>query len=158
MGTNTNHTLKWWRNEKQDKILVEQKILDSKNPIRGIYGIFVLDKNNERCVYVGRSGNIYLRMFSTDDAHLLKLRKGICENHEMNNAMKNSNEKIEIRVLAEVPCLYDNYNKDMQRLASKENFYIDYYQGLNQCLEQRPDGRNKDLEIWLTEKGALYEV
>ncbi|MEL5898314.1 hypothetical protein AAGC94_09570 [Clostridium sporogenes] len=158
MKTNQNDTLKWLYNKMKDKIFVEEQILDYENPIRGVYGIFVTDDIEERCVYVGRATNIYNRIFCGASAHLVKLRKEICENQKINNAMKNKKEKIEIRVLAKVPCLYDNYNKDMQRLASKESYYIDYFQGLNQCLEQRPDGRNMEEKIWLIEYERFHEV
>ena len=42
----------------------------------------------------------------------------------------------------------------MQRLASAENFYIDKYQELDQCLNQLPDGKNMKREIW----DAQYEL
>ena len=48
-----------------------------------------------------------------------------------------------------------NYNKDMQYLASRECYYIDKYQKLNQCLEQRPDGRNMYENVWNKEKTEL---
>ena len=158
MRPNVNHTLKWFNTEQKNKILIEQQILDCNKPIRGVYGIFIVNGTEERCAYVGRATNIYARMFTGDDAHLVKLRKEICENQEINNAMRNDKEKIKIKVLDKVPCLYDNYNKDMQRLASKESYHIDYFQNLNQCLEQRPDGGNMKEEIWLIEYKKFKEV
>lgn len=55
---------------------------------------------------------------------------------------------IEIKVLEEVKCQYDDYYKDMQRLAFAEYYHISKYQELNQCLEQLPDGRNMDKDVW----------
>lgn len=158
MGTNENITLKWLNTQMKDKIVVEEKILNYGNPIRGVYGLFIIDDTEEKCVYVGRASNIYSRMFCDDSSHLVELRKEICEKQELVNAMKNTKQKIKIKILAEVPCLYDNYNKDMQRLASIENYYIDYYQSLNQCLEQRPDGSNMKEKIWLIEYQKVHNT
>lgn len=45
----------------------------------------------------------------------------------------------------------------MQFLASRECYYVDKYQKLNQCLEQCPDGRNMYENVWKKEK-TDYEI
>lgn len=147
---NRNTTLQWVLNDMKDKIIVPEEIKDAGKPIIGVYGIFVNEGEEERCVYVGRSNNIYLRMFSGDDAHLVKLKKGIVENTKINDAMKNENAKIMVEILERVEYDFKNYNIDMQKLASRENFWIDHYQSLGQCLEQRPDGSNMEYNVWET--------
>jgi hypothetical protein len=154
MSSNSNTTIKWV-NAMKNKIIIQQEIFDASNPIIGIYGIFISIDKQERCVYVGRSNNIYRRMFSGDDAHIVKLKKGIGENKEINSAMQNQNAKIIVKVLETVRYDYENYNKDMQTLASRENHYIDIYQELGQCLEQRPDGSNMEYNIWETYKNEM---
>jgi len=60
----------------------------------------------------------------------------------------NTRKEIVIKILKEVPFEFDNYYKDMQRLASEENKYIDQYQKINQCLEQVPEGTRISEEEW----------
>ena len=149
---NSNTTIKWVLNDMKNKITIQPEILDASKVIIGIYGIFISINEQERCAYVGRSNNIYSRMFSGDDAHMVKLKKGIGENGETNSAMQNEQAKIIVKVLETVQYEYENYNKDMQKLASRENHYIDKYQALGQCLEQRPDGSNMEYYIWKSNK------
>lgn len=148
---NTNKSLAWLEN--QNKLFVEDRIKDASNQVRGIYGIFVKDKDkdeDEECVYVGRAASIYGRILS--QGHIPNLRKKIIEkktSQRLLNAMDDENvEKIEIRILEKVEFKFDNYYKDMQRLASRENYYIDLYQNKNQCLEQVPDGKNTSEKNW----------
>ena len=42
---NGNLTYKWWKDEMANKIVIEKEILDWENPIRGIYGIFIREKD-----------------------------------------------------------------------------------------------------------------
>lgn len=145
LSNNRNTTLKWVTTTMKEKIIVEDKIIDSET--RGIYGIFVETEKEKKCVYVGRATNIYSRLFKGSDAHLVRLKKGKHENTELKKAMSTSS-KIKIEVLEEVKCKYKDYSKDMQELASRECFYIDKYQKLDQCLEQLPDGSNMDIRVW----------
>lgn len=155
---NQNTTLQWVLNDMKDKIIVPEEIKDAGKPIIGVYGIFVSEGEEERCVYVGRSNNIYLRMFSGDGSHMVKLKKGIGENTEINAAMKKENAKIKVKILEQVKYDFKNYNIDMQKLASRENYYIDYYQSLGQCLEQRPEGSNLKYDVWETYKNKKQIV
>lgn len=146
---NKNQTVEWVHHEMQDKIIVDEDILNYEKRLSGIYGIFITDKNNQEiCAYVGRSANIYRRFFSGVNAHLVKIRNGECSNNAINKALQNEEDKIVIKVLDSDVYQYDDYVLDMQRMASRECYYIDYYQQKNQCLEQLPDGSNMDKSKW----------
>ena len=144
---NKNDTYKWWQNKKRHKIYIDDAIINWKKPIRGIYGIFVCKDSREYCAYVGKSTNIYARFFS-DSGHLVNIKNENCENKAINETLQDYKSIIKIKLLEEVICQYDNYYKDMQRLALAENYYISKYQELNQCLEQLPDGSNMDKSTW----------
>lgn len=60
---NKNSTYKWWKDKMANKIVIEKEIVDWENPIRGIYGIFIKEKEDVYCAYVGRANNIYHRLF-----------------------------------------------------------------------------------------------
>ena len=150
---NRNLTYKWWKDEMANKIVIEKEILDCVNPIRGIYGIFIREED-VYCAYVGRANNIYHRFFSSSSenpGHLVKIKNGDCKNKKMKQALEKKAAIIEIKVLEEVKCQYDDYYKDMQRIAFAEYYHISKYQELNQCLEQLPDGRNMDKDAWCVE-------
>lgn len=144
---NKNKTIMWLQTN-SNHILVQNNILDYNQKIRGIYGIFV-EGNTKHCVYVGKSNNIYKRMFG-GHGHITKLIKGIHTNSVLKGAMGSDPlyQKIYVEVLKEVPYQFDNYYKDMQRLASAENYYIDYYQDLDQCLHQVPEGTAMNKTSW----------
>ena len=127
---NKNQRLKW---AKEHNFEIDEQILEKE--IRGIYGFFI----GKECVYVGRSYNIYARLFSDSDCHMKKIQQG---NHvgKVIKAVK-AGEKITIRVLEIVEKQNDHPAKDAQRLASKECGWIDYFQAMDQCLEQYPEGR-----------------
>lgn len=150
---NKNHTLKWIDTLGINKIIFDTGIIDgSKN--RGIYGIFVIDiiQGTEYCAYVGRAVNIYSRFLSGEEAHFVKLRKGELKNNKIIEALKDKCKRIEVRVIEAIEFKYVDYCRDTQLMASRECYYIDYYQALNQCLEQYPDGSNIRKEVWEEEK------
>lgn len=144
---NRNKNYRWLKEQTNINISHEDemKILDTKKLVRGIYGIFIEDNGFEKCVYVGRSNSIYGRLFK--NGHVTKLRNGNHPSIKLTNAIIN-NMKITIRILKEVPYLFDDYYKDMQRLASEECRFIDEYQSNNQCLEQVPEGTQMMSETW----------
>ncbi|WP_434305390.1 GIY-YIG nuclease family protein [Clostridium botulinum] len=143
---NNNKSLKWLK--EQNNIIIDdkdkEKILDISNPVRGIYGIFIAENGEEKCVYVGRSNSIYDRLIC---GHVTNLMKKKHTNQQLQNAMDNG-KNIKIKILIEVPYKFDNYYKDMQRLASEENKCIDKYQEMDQCLEQVPEGTGLKKEKW----------
>lgn len=154
---NKNKSLAWLlEQEAQDYIICDENI-KKVDGVRGIYGFFVVGDIKE-CVYIGRASNIYSRMFSSG-GHIPKLRNGTHPIPKLRKAAENSKEsKIEIRVLKEVPYVFDNYYRDMQRLASAENKCIDCYQEQGECLEQLPEGTKIKKEDWENEKAIQSDI
>lgn len=142
---NKNETLKWVQEQVNNRVIVDERMKDTKGCTRGVYGIFVNDGIDEKCVYVGKTDNFYWRMFK-GSGHICRMRKGNHFIKELNNLTEAS--KITFKILKEVPFLYDDYHKDMQRLASAENYYIDKYQNMNQCLNQVPEGTKMTEDEW----------
>lgn len=128
---NRNTNLKWALENNFD---VDSRIIEETD-LRGVYGFFVGDE----CLYVGRSTSIYGRLFR-NECHILNLRNGL-HVPKLVNSVKNK-EKIYIRLIEEVNYI-DEFcvAKNAQRLASRECYWIDYYQDLDMCLEQFPEGR-----------------
>lgn len=147
--TNKNHSLKLIQQNMKIKIFVDEKIKDPRNPIRGVYGIFIQDDNkNSECAYIGRSDSIYGRIFDSN-GHISMLKN---KNHyasKLNKAMVDDNKTIYIKILQEVPFIFDNYYKDVHRLAFAEYYWISFYQEINQCLEQLPEGKNISEDDWI---------
>lgn len=115
---NRNHTLKWINTLGSNKIAFENGIIDgTKN--RGIYGIFVIDdtRDTEYCAYIGRAVNIYKRFLKGDDAHFVKLRKGLLENDKVIEALNDKHKRIEVRVIEQITFNYENYYKDTQFMS-----------------------------------------
>ncbi|MCR8967318.1 hypothetical protein [Streptococcus zalophi] len=152
---NKNTTLKWLREEMKDKIIVEDKIFKKK--IRGIYGIFSKENDKELCIYIGKAINVYSRLL-TGNGHLVKIKKKKYMFEAIKECMNNPNKKLIIKILEEVPYLYDNYNRDVQRLAFAEYSLIEKYQEKEQCLNQLPEGSNQDFEKWNLERQKLFLV
>lgn len=127
---NRNQNIKWALN---NGILIDNEIINDAD-LRGIYGIFVQDE----CVYVGRASSFYSRFFM-GDCHILRIRN--C-NHvpKLIDGYKQS-KRIEIKILEKVSDLGEHPAKEAQRLASRECYWIDFYQAKDQCLEQYPEGR-----------------
>lgn len=126
---NRNQNIRWAR---ENGIRVEGKIMENRD-IRGIYGIFV----QEECVYVGRSNNIYSRIFMAK-GHIQKIRY---KQHVRKLLLGiEAHKEISIKVLEEVLLIGDHKAKDAQRLNSRECYWIDYFQAKDECLEQFPEG------------------
>lgn len=142
--SNRNHTVLWLSSK--DNIIIKNTI---SLQVRGVYGIFVIRDSIEVCLYVGKSYNIYNRMFKSN-GHLVKLKN---KNHFLSKFIDIDHDIIEIRLLETVDYVYDNYFKDMQRLASVENKFIDFYQNIDQCLYQVPEGCDyTPTNSWLKQK------
>lgn len=140
---NDNKTVKWA--EKEAGLYIEPEILDYDTPVRGVYGIFI--GKEEYCAYVGRAENIYGRMFRSG-GHLVKMRLRAHESERIMEEMGKDDKKIAVKILERVKLEGDDFCKDMQRLASAENHWIDKYQGIGQCLEQLPEGHHLEQETW----------
>ena len=147
---NRNQTVEWCR-QPQSHITLDNRLLQFDPPVRGIYGIFIEDKGQEKCVYVGKAENLYNRMFKSD-GHIVNIKKGIHFNSQLKQALEQGQEII-IEVLEEVPSIKGDYteaayNCDMQRLASAEYKHIDFYQKKGECLWQLPEGKHLSFDEW----------
>lgn len=123
-------------------IRIDKKIINSN--IRGVYGIFSYDKNkkNKYCHYIGRAADIRSRFFDAG-GHFHNFIWGNTSNKQvpmkiMENIIKDG-KLVEIEVIKEVPYLFDNYYRDMQRLAYEEYKVIEEYQEKNEALYQLPE-------------------
>lgn len=146
---NRNQTVEWCL--QQSYITLDNRLLQFDPPVRGIYGIFIEDKGQEKCVYVGKAENLYNRMFKSD-GHIVNIKKGIHFNSQLKQALEQG-QKIIIEVLEEVPSIKGDYteaayNCDMQKLASAEYKYIDDYQNKGECLWQLPEGKHLSYKEW----------
>lgn len=156
-NANTSPTFKWvTKQECLGVIKIDADIKYHTNDLRGIYGFFI----NNDCVYVGRSQAIYGRIFDSDgylailrkmsikfkETKEIKYQEEIIPNRLFDAII--AKEQISIKILERVPCEFVDYSKDMQRLASAEYKQIDFYQNKGQCLDQLPDGRNMNFDIW----------
>lgn len=148
---NNNYSVNWLRDK--SNIFLDERILDYDNPVRGIYGIFIEGRSeNKKCVYVGRSTSIYNRMFDSNYGHIAKMKKNKHFISELNKVSEDRVLKVFIEILEQVHFEFDDYYKDMQRLASAENYHIDRYQSRNQCLKQVPEGTHVTKEQWESKK------
>lgn len=127
---NRNQNIDW---ASKHNISCDKRILTNME-LRGVYAFFV----EENCLYVGRAASIYSRLFM-GNCHIRNIRN----EYHINSILKaiENDKKIDIRLLEEVPYVNDNIAKDAQRLASRECYWIDYYQSMDMCLEQFPEGR-----------------
>lgn len=126
-----------------EKIVIDKRIEKHK---RGIYGIFIISCNDDydgQCVYIGKSEELSTRVKKHYNSILNKTHIS-----SLNNVMDDAETRIEIRLVEPVPYKFDNYYKDAQRLASRENYWIDKYQKIDQCLEQIPEGKRPSIESW----------
>ena len=142
---NRNQTVEWCR--QQSYITLDNRLLQFDPPVRGIYGIFIEDKGQKKCVYVGKAENLYNRMFKSD-GHIVNIKKGIHFNSQLKQG-----QNIIIEVLEEVPynkgdCSIEDYNRDMQSLASAEYHHKDFYQNKGECLWQLPEGKHLSFDEW----------
>ena len=147
---NRNQTVEWCR-QPQSHITLDNRLLQFDPPVRGIYGIFIEDKGQEKCVYVGKAENLYNRMFKSD-GHIVAIRKGIHFIPQLNQAVEQGQD-ITIKVLQVVPynkgdCSIEDYNRDMQSLASAEYHHIDFYQNKGECLWQLLEGKHLSFDEW----------
>lgn len=135
------------KQEFADKIIIEDDIEKQPNGNRGIYGFFIRRPGKEECAYIGRSEIVSTRI----GAHLDKIIDGNHAATKLNTAFLDKESKIICKFLEPVEYQFDDFNKDAQRLASRECFWIDCYQKKNECLEQAPEGR-RSKEFWEKEK------
>ena len=129
-------------------VIIDESIIKC---VRGVYGIFKEQDGNRTCEYVGKSEEVPTRA----EFHKKKIESGT-HIKVLINVNNDSKAKIIITVLEDVPYVFDNYYRDAQRLASAENYWIDKYQGMGQCLHQVPEGKRPSLVSWEKLKRLKY--
>lgn len=77
-------------------------------------------QEEEYCAYVGRAVNIYNQVLKGDDAHFVKLKKGLLENNKIVEALNDKEKRIVVRVIESIVFKYEDYCIDMQFMASRE--------------------------------------
>lgn len=130
-----------------NKIIIEEDIEKQPNGNRGIYGLFIKRAEKEECAYIGRSEIVSSRITT----HLYRIIDGTHSSVKLNNAFLDPESTIICKFLEPVKYEFDNYAKDAQRLASRECYWIDHYQSMNQCLDQVPEGKRPSEQWWLEE-------
>ena len=157
MGLNIKQKLKLL----PEKILIDKKIINSN--IRGVYGIFScdVDNKNENCYYIGRAADIRSRFFDagghfhnfiwskSDKQITMKIVENLIKD------ILKDKKQVKIKVITEVPYEFDNYYRDMQRLAYEEYKVIEEYQNKNQALHQLPEGNWIKLNRWEDLKDSM---
>ena len=130
------------------KIIIDEDIELQPKGNRGIYGLYIKKTDGEECAYIGRSEEVGRRIA----VHLLKIIDGDHAASKLNKAFLEDESTIICKFVEPVEYVFDDYCKDAQRLASRECFWIDKYQKMNQCLEQVPEGTRPSKEWWEKEK------
>jgi hypothetical protein len=157
MGLNIKQKLELLPKE----ILIDEKIINSN--IRGVYGIFScdVDNKNENCYYIGRAADIRSRFFDagghfhnfiwskSDKQITMKIVENLIKD------ILKDKKQVKIKVIKEVPYEFDNYYRDMQRLAYEEYKVIEEYQNKNQALHQLPEGNWIKLNRWEDLKDSM---
>ena len=131
-----------------------------KKDIRGVYGFFEVDKDNNTtvCLYIGRSYNIRERLFGSK-GHFTRYFYEQEQGDKLNDKDKylvprfirsclEKGKTLEIRVLKKVAYKGDNYYRDMQRLAYAELREIEKAQKRGECLNQLPEGTWISEDTW----------
>lgn len=129
-------------------VIIDESIIKC---VRGLYGIFIEKDGRRTCEYVGKSEEVPTRV----DHHKNRIESGT-HIKVLVNANNDPKARIIITVLEAVPYVFDNYYKDAQRLASAENYWIDKYQGIEQCLHQVPEGKRPSIVSWEKLKRLKY--
>ena len=157
MGLNIKQKLELLPKE----ILIDEKIINSN--IRGVYEIFScdVDNKNENCYYIGRAADIRSRFFDagghfhnfiwskSDKQITMKIVENLIKD------ILKDKKQVKIKVIKEVPYEFDNYYRDMQRLAYEEYKVIEEYQNKNQALHQLPEGNWIKLNRWEDLKDSM---
>ncbi|BDF68135.1 hypothetical protein CE91St43_21070 [Oscillospiraceae bacterium] len=113
------------------------KEMTPESKIRGVYGFFVkLDVNNT-CFYIGKSNNIFLRIFG-NTSHLNDYLRDIrrTDVHKKIEKYLNDGHEIEIKILQKIDYIGDSFEKDANRLALAELQELVKYQDMGGCQEQ----------------------
>lgn len=119
---------------KNNKIFVDDKInIDSC--VRGVYCFFAVNKEEEIPFYVGKSNNIFDRMFN---GHIYNYLRGVRKTDVQKNIEMYLNNKCEVhvKILREVEYKGDSFILDANRLALAEIEEIVKQQNKGYCLTE----------------------
>lgn len=134
-----------------EKIIIDENIEKQPKGNRGIYGLFVIKNNVEKCAYIGKSESVSSRITQ----HLYRIIDGEHGVSKLNEAFYDKDSKIVCKFLEPVEYKFDNYYKDAQRLSSCECRWIDKKQEIDECLEQVPEGKRPSLDWWNKQKSIV---
>lgn len=132
----------------RDKIVLDENIEKQPEGNRGIYGLFIKKRDFEICAYIGKSEIVSSRIKN----HLVRIIDGEHPVSKLKDAFCDEESQIICKFIEPVQYHFDNYCKDAQRLASREDYWIDEKQKQNECLEQVPEGKRPNLEWWEEQK------
>ena len=116
-------------NDKSRNINVEESIeIDSCN--RGVYGFFAIKENEEIPFYIGKSNDIFTRMFG---GHIYDYLRGVRKTGVQKNieSFLSKGYEINVRILKVVEYKGDSFIQDANRLALAE---------LNEIVNQQNNG------------------
>lgn len=131
-----NEFLKRMEAAKSNNIIVPDKMTPSSE-IRGVYGFFAIkgEKGDQEVLfYIGKSNNIFKRMFS--GGHIYHYLRGVRKTDvqiRMADYLGNG-YNIEVRILKEVEYVWDSFIQDANRLALAELEEIVNQQSKGFCI------------------------
>lgn len=129
-----NEFLKRISNAQSMNIFVQDEIKLNSH-IRGVYGFFAKKDDEEIPFYVGKSNNIFYRMFT---GHIYDYLRGV-RNTEVKKRIEDFLKKgyvIEIRILKKVRYKGDSFIQDANRLALAELKEIVKQQNKGFCITE----------------------
>lgn len=103
----------------KSKNIFVQKEINVNSRIRGVYGFFAKKDDKEIPFYIGKSNNVFVRMFT---GHIYHYLRGV-RNTDVHKRIEDFLEKgyiIEARVLKRVRYKGDSFIQDANRLALAE--------------------------------------
>lgn len=122
---------------KELKIIIPEE-LNPQSRIRGVYCFVAVKQDQKIPFYIGKSNNIFLRMFQGGSSHLNDYLRGVrrTEVHRQIEKYIENGYHIEIRILKKVEYTGDTFAQDANRLALVELKELVEYQDKGFCLEQ----------------------
>lgn len=129
-----NELLKRISNAQSLNIFVQDEI-NLNSHIRGVYGFFAKKDDEEIPFYVGKSNNIFSRMFT---GHIYDYLRGV-RNTEVQKRIEDFLKKgyvIEVRILKTVEYKGDSFIQDANRLALAELTEIVNQQDRGFCITE----------------------
>lgn len=119
-------------NAKEQNIFVEDDI-NIDNQVRGIYCFFAKKDEEEIPFYVGKSNNIFFRMFNGHVYHYLRGVRSTDVQKHMEEYLKEDYE-VEVRILRRIDYIGDGFIQDANRLALAELEEIVKMQNKGYCI------------------------